>query len=243
MRALKIPVIDNDRSTFATLNTDPRLQTHSFIDLGLKKKDVFSYLASNHVDLLLLNTTLLSRGDGIDMARQICAQYAIPIIFIRDFGADSNLFWQAKQLMPYAYLSKPIDVLGLQYAIELTFMHFHQLGGSYNSDKLSLSNSYFVRIGNKLKRIKIDEIKWVMVEDKYSTIFTNELHVPIKLPLKNIIQKLPKSDFLQIHRNYIINLNKINNIDVSHNQLVIDEKTIPISRTYRDKLIGKLQML
>ncbi|MFT5678170.1 MAG: two-component system response regulator LytT, partial [Patiriisocius sp.] len=59
--------------------------------------------------------------------------------------------------------------------------------------------------------------------------------------LKKIEEKLSDSSFLKVHRSYIININKI--IDIEDNSILIAKDVIPISRSNRPELMKRLNLL
>ena len=52
------------------------------------------------------------------------------------------------------------------------------------------------------------------------------------MPLKKIEEELPKSQFMRVHRSYIIALNKIDSVE--RNQVIINNHRINISEPYRE---------
>jgi two-component system LytT family response regulator len=58
--------------------------------------------------------------------------------------------------------------------------------------------------------------------------------------MKSLQEKLGNS-FLRVHRSFIVNLNKI--VDIEENTLVIDTKVIPISRANKTELMNCLNMI
>ncbi|MDG1297729.1 MAG: LytTR family transcriptional regulator DNA-binding domain-containing protein [Saprospiraceae bacterium] len=53
--------------------------------------------------------------------------------------------------------------------------------------------------------------------------------------------KLTDARFLKVHRTYIVNLDKI--VDIEENTLVIGRKVIPISRANKPILMNRLNIL
>jgi len=47
--------------------------------------------------------------------------------------------------------------------------------------------------------------------------------------------------FLKIHRSYIININKI--IDIEDNSVLIEKDVVPVSRSNRPELMKRLNLL
>ena len=63
----------------------------------------------------------------------------------------------------------------------------------------------------------------------------------IENTLKKIEEKLPDHMFLKIHRSYIININKI--IDIEDNSVLIEKDVVPVSRSNRPELMKRLNLL
>lgn len=105
----------------------------------------------------------------------------------------------------------------------------------------SESDSIFVKVDSLLINLDFDEILWVEAYGDYVKIITKEKTHTIYSKLKVIEERLPSSSFFRVHRSYIVNLNKIDNID--HTNLQIDTKIIPISNSYKDSLIKKINLL
>jgi len=52
---------------------------------------------------------------------------------------------------------------------------------------------------------------------------------------------LPSAVFIRVHRSYIIRIDKIENIDQGN--LQVKNKIIPVSNTYKPKLMDRIQTL
>jgi DNA-binding LytR/AlgR family response regulator len=59
--------------------------------------------------------------------------------------------------------------------------------------------------------------------------------------LKKIEERLPSAKFVRVHRSFIVNVDKISNIDSTN--LIIDKKIIPISETHKAQLLAKIKIL
>ena len=51
---------------------------------------------------------------------------------------------------------------------------------------------------------------------------------------------LPPTDFVRVHRSYIVNLDKIK--DIKYYNLVIAGKTIPISKSLKSEVLKRLNL-
>ncbi len=89
-----------------------------------------------------------------------------------------------------------------------------------------------VKIGNKLKLVKFDEIVCITAMKEYSRIITTDnCKIVVRKSLKAWISLLPSKSFLQIHRSTIININFIEKI-VKTNDRVYTVHLKYISETF-----------
>ena len=64
--------------------------------------------------------------------------------------------------------------------------------------------------------------------------------VIVLLSMKKMEERLPSSQFMRIHRGYIINLSKIQ--EVNKNRVIMDEETyLPIGDNYKEVFMGYLE--
>lgn len=102
---------------------------------------------------------------------------------------------------------------------------------------------FFTKVGNKLRRIHLQDVRFIEVEGKYSAIHVGERKYNVKASLKDLLLKLPHDDFVRVSRNFVINIDRVTHIDTFQFVIKIDQDEIPISRTYKDELMKRIQML
>jgi len=102
---------------------------------------------------------------------------------------------------------------------------------------------FFTKVGNKLRRIHLRDVRFIEVEGKYSAIHVGERKYNVKASLKDLLLKLPIEDFVRVSRNYVINIDRVTHIDTFQFIIKIDNDEIPISRTYKDELMKRIQLL
>jgi DNA-binding LytR/AlgR family response regulator len=102
---------------------------------------------------------------------------------------------------------------------------------------------FYTKIGNKLRRVNVEDIRYIEVEGKYSAIYVAERKFNVKASLKDLLAKLPFEGFVRVSRNFVINIEHIDHIDTFQYTIRIGEQEIPISRTYKENLMRHIQML
>lgn len=209
---------------------------------GNAAKDSFQV---NRPDLVLMDINLEGDITGIDLAKDFQAKSPTPIIFITSFD-DKATFEKAKDTAPHAYLIKPFDPEQLERSIELAMQRAHAVDEKVFEDNSNVAlarDSFFVKERNRLMKIKISEVLWVEVEDKYCVLHTKKRNYTLRQSLKDLALKLDPAVFVQTHRSYIVNANAIDDIDSQTYVVRINGNEIPLGKSYKDDLVRRLQML
>jgi DNA-binding LytR/AlgR family response regulator len=199
-------------------------------------------------DLVLLDIHIRGVMDGVQVAEKINqAENPAPVIFITALQ-DQATFERAKRANPFAYITKPFDEATLQRSIELALYKYANLTpdarnfGGWKNDIL-VRDSFFIKINQKVHKIKVTEIAYLEVDEKHTKFVTEQAQYLVRMSLNQIIEKLPPSDFIRIHRNYIINANYIKQIDLQTNELSILNQTIPLGKQYRNLLLTRVNLI
>lgn len=139
------------------------------------------------------------------------------------------------------YLVKPIEEERFQKAIKkLLSLEVKEKENSYSEQKESTKELY-VNVDRRLVKINFTDINVVEAKGDYIRIKTNDKSHIVHSTLKKIEEKLPENVFLKVHRSYIINLSKI--VDIEDNSVLIKQDIIPVSRSNRNELMKRLNLL
>jgi len=98
-----------------------------------------------------------------------------------------------------------------------------------------MDNYFFIKTGYKIQKILIDEIIYIESMGDYVRFFLEEKKIVTLLSLSKMIELLPEQKFIQIHRSYIINFEKINFIQ--NNIISIGQYQLPISKSRKKELM------
>ncbi|WP_111309977.1 LytR/AlgR family response regulator transcription factor [Confluentibacter sediminis] len=142
------------------------------------------------------------------------------------------------------YLVKPILLPRFEKAIQKAEKSDLKITSSTsNSEKeVSSSGNYlYVNIDRRLIKIDIPSIYLVEAKGDYILIKTEDKNHTVHSTLKKIEDKLPDHLFLKVHRSFIINIQKI--IDIEDNSVLIKKDVIPVSRSNRPELMKRLNLL
>jgi len=109
------------------------------------------------------------------------------------------------------------------------------------ASNVAASNPLFVKVDSLLHNIQLDAILWIEAYGDYVKINTEQKMLMVLSTLKAIEGKLPENQFTRVHRSFIVNIKRIENIDP--NNLQIGSKIIPVSSNYREGLLNKISLL
>ncbi len=99
----------------------------------------------------------------------------------------------------------------------------------------------YINIDRRLIKIDIQTIYLIEARGDYILIKTSGKNYTVHSTMKKIEEKLPDTLFLKIHRSYIINIDKI--IDIEDNSVLIEKDVIPVSRSNKPELMKRLNLL
>ena len=104
-------------------------------------------------------------------------------------------------------------------------------------------NHIYTKVGNKLRKVLLDDILYIEVEGKYSALQVRDRKYNVKASLKDLLQKLPTNRFVRVSRNFVVNLSRIQHIDTFQYTVRVGEMEIPISRTYKEELMRHIHLI
>ena len=153
---------------------------------------------------------------------------------------DKSFALDAYQYNVVDYLIKPVNFSRFLKAFNKV-KDLVEKKNSANRDVRSSGGEIFVNIDKKLIRIDVDTILLVEARGDYIMIKTEKKNYLVHTTMKKIEEKLPDENFLKVHRSYIVNIHKI--VDIEDSTILISHEIIPVSRSKRELLVNKLNLL
>lgn len=102
----------------------------------------------------------------------------------------------------------------------------------------------FIFVKSEYENIKINtaDIKYLQGLKDYIKIYTNQGDKAILTlsSFKELLDKLPGSHFLRVHRSYVVNINAIRAVQKS--KILIGDIRIPIGETYKEEVLKQLNI-
>jgi len=192
---------------------------------------------STNPDIVIIDISLEDKYDGIKLAEKINSDQknAKPFIYLTA-SEDNETFLRAKDTSPSAFLLKPFEKKSLEHAIELAFQNFSSDVGFSISNSESdyfIKDNIFIKKDKRIIKIPLSDVLYIKVNAKYSMLFTITGNYVLRISLKEIAQVLTTESLVRVHRNYLVNRNKITEFDLEEDQLCICGDFIPIGKWYK----------
>lgn len=202
-------------------------------------------------DLVLMDIMLKGAMSGIEAAAEIRDKQNIPVIFLTAYADESTLN-KAKITEPYGYILKPFKEIDLHTSIEMAlYKHKKQTELKKERDLLyslvegkdSSGDIIFVKSNSRQVKVRTQEIYFVEALKDYVVINTGTTRYTIHSTMKDIQAKLPQSEFLRVHRSFIVRIDKIAAIEQGNIIIEDNKKVIPVGGSYKDDLTDKLKFV
>lgn len=198
-------------------------------------------IEQNKPDLVLLDITLNDTKTGIDLSALLQQQFRIPFIYVTSHS-DRKTMDDALGTKPNGYLLKPFESNDLYTAIEVALSNY---GGQdvmeQDNTAMVCKDALFIKNDKNFVRVNIDDIQWIESEHNYLYIISEKGKHIIRSNFRDFQQHVSDAKFLQVHKSYMINLNKVDAF--SHTDITINGKEIPLSRMYKDDFFACIKRI
>lgn len=191
-----------------------------------------SFLSRQAVDILLLDIEMPAMS-GLELLKLLPEKPATILV-----TAKTGYAIEAFELNVIDYLVKPVSlarlVLAIEKAKELLAMKNSQLS-EVNPEQI------FIKDNKVIRKVLLGDILWLEAKGDYVKIHTAEKQYIIHSTLKAMEEKLPATAFIRIHRGFLIPVSKIDYIE--DGVAYIMGTALPVSETYKNDLLKKLQLI
>lgn len=213
----------------------------SYVDktpyLTLKKKcnsaiEAMQFLNTEKVDLLFLDIQMPDLT-GLEFSKMLSKETRV--IFTTAFDQYALDGFKVEAL---DYLLKPFDYAEFLTAANKALDWFTLVKGKTATTKVSEAKEFlFVKSEYKQLRIKLADVLYFEGLKDYIKIWLKENPKPILtlMSLKSLEEDLPSSQFMRVHRSFIVALKYVEVIERS--QIIINKQRITVSEQYKSQFL------
>lgn len=220
---MKLKCIITDDEPIARKGLQSYVERIDFLELVGVCEDAIqlnNQLKSQQVDLLFLDIEM-PYMTGIELLNSLSNP---PKVIITSAYAEYAI--KGYDLEVSDYLLKPISFDRFLKAVNKVY---DQL---ISSQTPVVQDYLFVKTSLKLEKIRFNDMRFIEGVENYVAIYTSDGKIITHTTLRTILQKLPPERFVQVHKSYLVNIDKIDSIE--GNLLGIGKNKIPLSRTYKE---------
>ena len=220
---MKLKCIITDDEPIARKGLQNYVERIDFLELVGVCEDAIqlnNQLKSQQADLLFLDIEM-PYMTGIELLNSLSNP---PKVIITSAYAEYAI--KGYDLEVSDYLLKPISFDRFLKAVNKAY---DQL---ISSQTPVVQDYLFVKTSLKLEKIRFNDMRFIEGVENYVAIYTSDGKIITHTTLRTILQKLPPERFVQVHKSYLINIDKIDSIE--GNLLGIGKNKIPLSRTYKE---------
>ncbi|MCF2874744.1 MULTISPECIES: LytR/AlgR family response regulator transcription factor [unclassified Tenacibaculum] len=184
--------------------------------------EALDFLKNNDIDLLFLDINM-PQLSGISFYKSL--KNPPKVIFTT---AYSEYALDGFEVDAIDYLLKPFS-----------FDRFLKAVSKVKNLRNNSIQHIIIKSEKKLHQIKVNDIYYIEGLGDYIKVHLKDTFLITYKTLKKITDLLPKSNFVQVHKSYIINKNKLDYIE--GNLAVINSKNIPLGQKYKSTFLNKLK--
>jgi len=205
--------------------------------LDLKKTftsptEAIHYLNNYPVDLLFLDINMPSIS-GIEVFKKL--KQPAMVIFTTAHGEYAV---EGFNLNAIDFLLKPFSFERFHQSVKKAF-DFYNLTQQNNN---VVEQFIYIRADYSLNKIKIDDISLIEGLDDYLKIHINNgKNIVARITMKGILEKLPASKFMRVHRSFIVPLDKITS--VRKKVIYLNQTEVPIGNSYEEDFFNSIKQL
>lgn len=231
---LKITCIIVDDEPMALNLVEVYVNKTPFLELKNKCSnaiEAMEFLKKNPVDLLFLDIQMPDLT-GIEFSKMLPKETRV--IFTTAFDQYALEGFKVEAI---DYLLKPFDYAEFLSAANKASNWFSLVKGNQQTILSNEKEFLFVKSEYKQLRIKLSDVLYFEGLKDYIKIWLKDNHKPILtlMSLKSLEAELPTTQFMRVHRSFIVSLNNINIIERS--QILINKQRITVSEQYKSKFL------
>ena len=226
-------IVDNDQNFILKLTS--LCETFENIEIVKKfnnKLEAASFLQNNNIDFMVVDVDL-PVAESLDIYKSLSN---VPKTII----ATNNRHFALKAYeynFVIDYVLKPM----CPERYGLSFLRLAKDIAERNLETFNFPDKLFINVDKKLIKINLEDILFIQSKGDYITIHTENRNYTTYASLKKVYNRLTSHQFVNIHRSYIVNIDKI--VDLDQNSMVVGKDVLSISRYKRNYLMERLNHL
>jgi DNA-binding LytR/AlgR family response regulator len=195
----------------------------------LNAEDALTFLSENLVDVIFLDVEMPGLSGFELMDRLVYTPQVILTTSKTEYAYD------AFQYNVTDYLKKPFTYQRFLESVQKVQVRKDEQEAESGTDHI------FIKADGKLVRLENDEILYIESMGDYVKFVTPDRKYITHNTIKNLETKVDGQRFMKVHRSFIVNMARID--DIQENSLYIRGNNIPISKAHKSKVMQKIKVV
>ena len=251
MSSIKILIVEDEELIAEDMANKLTKFGYEVTDCVDNCNDALLSAKNNLPDLIFLDIMIARELDGIETAIKLKEIDDFPIIFLTNLSDDKTL-QRAEVTNPAAYLLKPFSAEQLNVSIRTALRNSVEKRKAVfkdvaveSPDSLVKKDTLFLKDtqGTYIK-YKIAEILFIEAGRAYCDIYLKDgtkLTQSSNMGVMNA--KINHPDLIRVHRSHTVNIENIDAIKGKGNILVLSGHEVPVSDSFKEELLKRLQLI
>lgn len=208
-------IIEGDHNDVAELELFvSRLSFFTVPDIGHSAEDALAFISQSNYDVIFLNLELPGVS-GLELLKSLTRPLRVIVT-----STQPSYALECYDLNVVDFLIKPISFQRFLRAVNRAVQPYQQ-----RQDRI------FLRIGRKVQLFKYKDVTYMEAEGAYTKIWQKGRFVLVSDPISSIYERLPKDEFVRVHKSFIVNISELTSYD--YRTIWLGEVKIPIGDSYR----------
>ena len=174
--------------------------------------------------------------DGLDLSRMV--PEGTKVIFTTAF---KQYALESYDVYALDFLLKPVSYHKFLASVQKAKEWFEMKNAASSGPRSGSGKVIFFKVDGVLRRVGLADICFIEGMKDYVKVYLESETVPLvtHITMKALEEQLPSSDFMRVHRSYIISLGKISSV-TPDGDIVIGTRVIHVSDAYKDAFLAKI---
>jgi DNA-binding LytR/AlgR family response regulator len=212
-------------------NQMPEINLMAIFDNAIEATD---FLNHNLVDLIITDIEM-PRLNGLDFVRML--PHRPPVIIIT---AYPEYALEGYELDILDYIVKPVTLERFKKAIEKV----RRFLPSHNKETKTTETASYIYVKEAGVSIKLELSDIIYIESlgDYVKVFTRERTITLHMTMIKMMETLVSSNFVRVHKSFIINTDKITAIDSTNSLVLLNNKIeITLGRAFKQDFMARFK--
>jgi DNA-binding LytR/AlgR family response regulator len=231
---LRCIIVEDDTMSMSLLqNYCKKTEGFELVGSFPNAEEALEFLQQNQVELIFLDVEM----PGINGFQLLDQLTYTPYVILT--SSKTEYAFTAFEYSVTDFLRKPIGYKRFQEMSDKVIKQY-ELSNNTTQTEMVAEDDIFIKSDGKLVRLSLYDILYIECLGDYLKYITGNKNYVTYATIKSVEERMNKQLFMKVHRSYIVNIKKIQ--DIQDNSILINGKVIPISRSHKSDLMQRLKL-